>query len=89
MGRSSAECLASLGSLGELLVVLARTKVRFIVIGEAAGALFGTLRQPAALDLLHDAQDRDSLVEHACVLDGCHAMPRGGPGADLRCWMRR
>jgi hypothetical protein len=75
--RPPAARLADLGSLGELLVALACAGVRFIVIGEAAGALLGTVRQPAAADVLHDAGLPTSLASLARVINEHHASPRG------------
>jgi len=74
----AADRLAALGSLGELLLLLARAGVRFIVIGETAGALCGTLRRPEAVDVLHDVHDRGSLNALADVLNELSAAPRGG-----------
>lgn len=80
--RPAAERLAALGSMSELLVGLATAGVRFIAHGDTAGALLGTLRQPSAVDVLHDASDSASSAALARVLATWNARPRGIAGRD-------
>ena len=82
--RPAADRLAALGSLAELLVGFANANVRFIAIGEVAGALFGTLCQPSVVDLLHDASDNESLDAAADLLTRWHARPRGADQGHCR-----
>lgn len=79
--RPAAERLAALGPMAELLVGLASAGVRFVVIGEAAGALLGTLRQPSVVDVLHDASDHASVDALAGLLMRWSARPRGATGS--------
>lgn len=79
--RPAAERLAALGSMAELLVELSNAGVRFIVIGEVAGALLGTLRQPSEVDVVHDANDHSSVDVLAALLKRWRAHPRGADGS--------
>ena len=76
---SPAQRLASVGPLADILGGLGSAGVRFVVIGEVAAALFGALRRPTAVDVIHDAADDASLRALAVFLEQCDATPRGAP----------
>lgn len=69
--------LAELGALSDALTVLVGAGIRFVVVGEAAGALHGTQRPPRALDLIYDARDRANVRSLADRLADWNAYPRG------------
>jgi hypothetical protein len=71
------ERMAELGAITELLADLVAAHVRFILVDETAAALHGSLNNPSALDILHDAQEPDARRALAMLLCRWRATPRG------------
>lgn len=77
--QAPADRLAALGPFADMLRELASAGVLFVTIGEVAAALFGALRRPAAVDVIHDPADEASLHALAQFMADCRAAPRGAP----------